>query len=52
MQTEITAAATGIETIDPTDVVIENWGARIARTVKVIPIGPIDSVSRKKFDSV
>ena len=42
MQTEITAPATGIETIDPTDVVIENRGARTARIVKVIPIAPID----------
>ena len=51
MQTEITAPATGIETIDPTDAVIENPGAKTARTVKVIPIAPIDSVSRRKLDS-
>ena len=51
MQTEITAPATGIETIDPTDAVIENPGAKTARIVKVIPIAPIDSVSRMKLDS-
>jgi len=51
MQTEITAPATGIETIDPTDVVIEKRGARSARTVKLIPIAPIDSVNRQKLDS-
>ena len=43
--------ATGIETIDPTDAVIENPGAKTARIVKVIPIAPIDSVSRRKLDS-
>jgi hypothetical protein len=51
MQTEITVPATGIETIDPTDAVIENPGAKTARIVKVIPIAPIDSVSRRKLDS-
>ena len=51
MQTEITAPATGIETIDPTDAVIENPGAKTARTVKVIPTAPIDSVSRRKLVS-
>src|SRR5918996_4353376 len=51
MQTEITAPATGIETIDPTEVVIENRGASTARIVKLIPIAPIDSVSRRKLDS-
>jgi hypothetical protein len=51
MQTEITAPATGTETIDPTDVVIENRGASTARIVKVIPIAPIASVSRRKLDS-
>ena len=53
MQTEITAPATGIETIDPsTDAVIENPGAKTARIVKVTPIAPIDSVSRMKLDSL
>jgi hypothetical protein len=51
MKTEITAPATGIETIDPTDVVIENWGAKTASIVNVIPIAPIDSVSRQKLES-
>ena len=51
MQAEITAPATGIETIDPTDVVIEYPGAKTARIVKVIPIAPIDSVRRRKLDS-
>ena len=37
MQTEITAPATGIEKIDPTDAVMENPGANTARTVKVDP---------------
>ena len=37
--------------IDPTDAVIENPGAKIARIVKVIPIAAIASVSRQKLDS-
>jgi len=45
MQTKITAPATGIETIDPTDAVIEYPGAKTVRIVKVIPIAPIESVS-------
>ena len=51
MQTEITAPATGIETIDPIDAVIENPGSKMATIVKVIPIAPIDNVSRMKLDS-
>ena len=51
MQTEITAPATGIEAIAPTDAVIENPGARSVRTVEVMPIAPIAIVSRRKFDS-
>jgi hypothetical protein len=49
IQAEITAPATGIETIDPTDAVIENPGAKTARIVKVIAIAPVDSVSRMKL---
>jgi hypothetical protein len=45
MQTAIAAPTTGIETIDPTDAVIKNPGAKTARIVKVIPIAPIASVS-------
>jgi hypothetical protein len=44
MQAAIATPATGIEMIDPTDAVIENPGAKIARIVKVIPIAAIDSV--------
>jgi hypothetical protein len=50
MLSEITAPATGIETIT-TGTVIENPGANTARTVKVIPIAAIDSVSCGKLDS-
>ncbi len=49
MQPKITAPTTGIETIDPTDVVIENRGAKTDRIAEVIPIAPIDSVSRMKL---
>lgn len=52
MQTEITAPATGIDTIDPIGAVIENPGSKMATRVKVIPIAPIDKVSRMKLDSV
>ena len=51
IQPNITGPATGIETIDPTDAVIENPGAKTARIVKVMPIAPIDSVSRRKLNS-
>ena len=51
MQTAIARPATGIKTIDPSDAVIENPGAKTARIVKVIPVAPIDSVSRRKLDS-
>jgi hypothetical protein len=51
MQTEIKAPAAGIEVIGPTDAVIENPGARTARTVEVMPIAAITSVSRQNFDS-
>ena len=51
MQTKVMGPATGIETIDPNDAVIENPGAKTARIVKVVPINPIDSVSRQKLIS-
>ena len=50
MQTAIATPATGKEMIDPTDAVIENPGAKIARIVKVIPIAAIASVSCQKLD--
>ena len=51
MQTKVKGPATGIETIDPNDAVMENPGAKTARIVKVVPIATIDSVSRQKLDS-
>ena len=47
----MSAIPTGIEKIVPTDAVMENPGANTARTVKVIPIATIDSVSCRKLDS-
>jgi hypothetical protein len=51
MQTKVRGPVTGIEMIDRNDAVIENPGAKTARIVKVVPIAPIDDVSRQKLDS-
>lgn len=42
---------TGIESIDPIEVVIEKRGANSDKVAEVMPIVPIASVSRRKFVS-